>query len=126
MRGKWMLRVRRLHTFLGVFFSPLLLVFVITGWWQTFVTDENRDKGAFNVAMGKVASIHTDDYFAVKPGDHHASHHFQILVGCMAAALIFTILLGLILAFQHGKKKLLTGFAFLLGILVPAVILYFS
>src|SRR5271163_1617001 len=121
MRGKWMHRVRRLHTFLGVFFSPLLLLFVITGWWQTFVSDDDKDKGAFNKFMSKFSSIHTDDYFALKPGDHHGSHHFQILVGCMAAALIFTILLGLTLAFQHGKKRGLTGLAFVLGILVPAV-----
>ncbi len=34
-------RLRRLHTFLGVFFS--LLLFVITGWWQT--VSPNRNKG---------------------------------------------------------------------------------
>jgi hypothetical protein len=126
MRGKWMHRVRRIHTWLGVFFSPLLLLFVITGWWQTFVSEDDKDKGSFNAAMSKFSSIHTDDYFARTPGDHHASHHFQILVGCMAAALIFTIVLGLMLAFQPGRKKGLTALAFGLGILVPAVILYFS
>src|SRR6266481_1509729 len=42
--------LRRLHTFLGVFFSPLLLLFVITGWWQT--VSPNRNKGLDNVYIG--------------------------------------------------------------------------
>src|SRR5471032_303748 len=104
MRGKWLQRVRRLHTWLGVFFSPLLLLFIVTGWWQTFATDDTRDKGFFNSTMGKFSNIHTDDYFQRTGGSHHASEHFKILVACMAVALILTIFLGLALACQNGKK----------------------
>jgi hypothetical protein len=126
MRGNWLHRVRRLHTWLGVFFSPLLLLFIITGWWQTFATDDSRDKGVFNSMMGKISNIHTDDYFQRAGGAHHASGHFKILVACMAAALIFTILLGLALACQTVKKFWWTVLGLVLGILVPAMILYFN
>ena len=126
MRGKWLQRVRQVHTWLGVFFSPLLLLFIITGWWQTFVSDDDKDKGSFNSIMGKFSNIHTDDYFERTGGGRHASGHFKILVACMAVALIFTILLGLALACQNRKTFWRIALAFLLGILVPAMILYFN
>ena len=112
--------------FLGVFFSPLLLLFIITGWWQTFVTDEERDRGSFNSIMGKFSSIHTDSYFSRNGAHHHPSEIFKILVAAMAVALIISILIGLALACQSRKKLLLAVVSFFLGVLVPVVILYFS
>ena len=126
MRGKWLLRIRSLHTFLGVFFSPLLLLFIATGWWQTFQDQDNPKTDWFDTAMGKFSNIHTDDYWE-KAGTHpHASMHFKILVATMAAALILTILMGLMIAFQNSKKAGWAALAFGLGILVPAVVLYFN
>lgn len=126
MRGKWLQRARQIHAWLGVFFSPLLLLFIITGWWQTFVSDDDKDKGSFNSMMKKVSTIHTDDYFSRNAVSHHSSEHFKILVACMAMALILSILMGLTLACQNRKRLGWTLLAFLLGILVPAAILYFN
>ena len=125
MNGTWLRRIRTLHTWLGVFFSPLLLLFIITGWWQTFATDESKDHGWFNKMLSKFSSIHTDDYFAHTGGHSHGSEHFKIFVGLMAAMLIVTILLGLILAAQKWRLRW-TALALLLGVLVPALILYFN
>ena len=126
MRGNWLQRVKAIHTWLGVFFSPLLLLFIITGWWQTFVSDDDKDKGFFNSTMAKFSNIHTDDYFSGSAGAHHASGAFKILVASMAVALITTILLGLALACMTARKFWWTALAFLLGILVPALALYFG
>ena len=126
MRAKWFQRLREIHLFFGVFFSPLLLLFIITGWWQTFVRDEDRDRGYFNSIMGKFSTIHTDEYFARNGASHHSSEIFKILVGAMAMALIISILIGLALACQNRKKVVLAVVSFFLGILVPVVILYFS
>ncbi len=98
----------------------------MTGWWQTFATDETRNRGFFNSVMAKFSTIHTDNYFPRNGGGHHASEVFKILVACMAAALVLTILLGLALACQTMKKFWWTALAFLLGILVPAIVLYFN
>lgn len=124
--AKWFQRLRQVHTFLGVFFSPLLLLFILTGWWQTFITDEDRDRGYFNSIMGKFSTIHTDDYFAHGGAAHHASGTFKILVATMAVALIISILMGLMLACQNRKRLPFAIAAFFLGILVPVVILYLS
>lgn len=117
-----------MHLYLGVFFSPLLLLFIVTGWWQTFVRDDDRDKGDFNAVMSKVSMIHTDDYLPPKSvlTPHHPSEAFKLLVGTMAVALIISILMGLAVACQTKKKALIAGVLFLLGIVVPSVILYFD
>ena len=126
MSAKWFQRLRQIHLFLGVFFSPLLLLFIITGWWQTFITDEDRDQGAFNSFMGKFSNIHTDSYFPKNGTHHHPSEVFKILVAAMAMSLIVSILIGLALACQNRKRLLFAIISFALGILVPVVILYFS
>jgi hypothetical protein len=126
MPAKWFQRLRQIHLFLGVFFSPLLLLFIITGWWQTFITDEDRDRGSFNLIMGKFSTIHMDSYFARNGASHHSSEIFKILVATMAMGLIISILIGLALACQNKKKLLLAVVSFSLGILAPIIILYFS
>jgi len=126
MRGKLLLRVRTIHTWLGVFFSPLLLLFVMTGWWQTFQDPDNPKTDFFNTTMSKFSNIHTDDYWEKAGGHPHASEYFKILVACMAVALITTILFGLALSCQNAKKAVGSVIALSLGILVPVLILYFN
>lgn len=127
MKNGWFKRVRQIHTWLGVFFSPLLLLFIATGWWQTFATDDDmKAKTGFNGVMAKFSNIHTDDYFAHGGAPPQASKLFQIYVGCMAAMLIVTILLGLVLACQSPRKIRWLALAFFLGVLIPALMLYFN
>ncbi len=124
--GKWIRRLRLVHMWLGVFFSPLLLLFIITGWWQTFANDDTKNHGPINGFLARLANIHTDDYFARHAGPQHGSGHFKIYVGCMAATLILTILLGLALACQNARQMGWAALAFALGILFPVLILYFN
>jgi len=126
VNGTWIKRLRTLHTWLGVFFSPLLLLFIVTGWWQTFATDETKDHGAANAFLARLSDIHTDDYFKHHAGAPHASAHFKLLVGAMAAALILTILLGLALACQNARRARWALLAFGLGVLVPVLILWLN
>jgi hypothetical protein len=121
-----MKRLRQIHTWLGVFFSPLLLLFIATGWWQTFATDDDtKAKTGFNGLMSRFSDVHTSDYFA-HGGHAQASKPFQIFVGCMAAMMIVTILLGLILSCQPPRKLGWMTLAFVLGIAIPALMLYFN
>ena len=127
MKGNWLLRARRAHLYLGVFFSPLLLMFIITGWWQTVTTDDEKEAegGFLHTLMQDLSSVHTDHYFP-HPGASHSSHMaFKILVVTMCLALIAAIILGLILAWQL-KKKMAVVLVFVLGILIPALLAYFA
>jgi hypothetical protein len=131
--GKLLVRVKRTHLFLSVFFSPLLLMFIITGWWQTLPLHEEklRFKGQtgthaspnfFQTVMRKISEVHTDDTLP----HHHSSMGFKILVVVMCVALIVSICLGLALAWQAMKNKVFVLGAFILGILVPVLMLYFA
>ena len=125
IRGKWLLWVRRTHLFLGVFFTPLLLLFIITGWWQTTVSSDDREKdgGFTHSLMQKFSSIHTDSQYP-RAGVHHGEWMMKILVVVMCMALILSILLGLILAWKMIKSKWQVVLAFTLGIAVPVLVLY--
>ena len=127
MRGKWLLWIRRAHLYLGVFFSPLLLMFIITGWWQTVTSDDDkeRDGGFFHELIKKFSNVHTDDNWP-RAGVHHHEWMMKTLVVSMCIALILSILLGLILAWQTTRGKWRVALSFVLGILVPVVVLYFA
>jgi len=127
MKIKWMLLLRRTHLYLGVFFSPLLLMFILTGWWQTVTTDEEKERegGFFHELMKSFSSVHTDDSYP-RPNAHHHEWVMKTLVVSMCVALILSILLGLVLAWQTTKGKWRVVLVLGLGILVPALVLYFT
>src|SRR5882724_4441545 len=56
--------LRRLHTFLGVFFSPLLLLFVVTGWWQTVSPNRNKGLGFGSSWIEKLSTISRRQLFS--------------------------------------------------------------
>jgi uncharacterized iron-regulated membrane protein len=124
--GTWIKRLRAAHTWLGVFFSPLLLLFIITGWWQTFATDDTKNHGPINAFLARLSDIHTDDYFKHHAGEPHSSAHFKIYVSLMAAMLIISILLGLALACQNARQARGAVIAFVLGVIIPVLILYLN
>jgi hypothetical protein len=116
--------LRRLHTFLGVFFSPLLLLFVITGWWQTVSPNRNKGLGFGTSWIEKLSTIHVDNYFPLSGARNYSTDLFKVLVVIMAVGLIFTTLLGLMMAFRFAKRKVLITLILLAGILVPIFLLY--
>jgi ABC-type phosphate/phosphonate transport system permease subunit len=126
MRGKWMIYVRRTHLFLSVFFSPLLLMFIITGWWQTVTSDDDKeaDGGFLHELMKKLSTVHTDSKFPM-PNVHHSPWLMKDMVVAMCIALIISIALGLFLSWKMMKSKWVPVAAFVLGILVPVAVLYF-
>jgi hypothetical protein len=102
-------------------------MFIITGWWQTVTSDDDKDKdgGFFHDLIKKFSNVHTDDYFP-RPGAAQGSHlAVKFLVVSMCVAMIISIILGLCLAWQSMKSKGVVVGAFVLGILVPAVLIYF-
>jgi hypothetical protein len=134
MRGKRLLLARRLHLFLSVFFAPLLLLFVVTGWAQTmgFVRS--------SVVMEKLSRVHTSQYF---PTTIETNKRFggqigtarngrppwsttrptKLLVAAMCVALLVSIALGLVLAFTMVKNRIPVWIALILGVATPVVFL---
>jgi uncharacterized membrane protein YozB (DUF420 family) len=116
--------LRRLHTFLGVFFAPLLLLFVVTGWWQTVSPNRNKGFGFGTSWIEKLSTIHVDNYFPLPGAHNYSTDLFKALVVVMAVGLIFTILLGLVMAFRFAKRKVWITLMLVAGILIPIFLLY--
>src|SRR3984893_19174006 len=116
--------LRRLHTFLGVFFSPLLLLFVVTGWWQTVSPNRNKGLGFGTSWVEKLSTIHIDNYVPLPGARNYSTDLFRILVITMAIGLLFTTLLGLVMAFRFTKRKISLVLILVAGVLDPIVLLY--
>jgi hypothetical protein len=143
MRGKWLLWVRRTHLYLSVFFAPLLLLFVITGWAQTMDFDHST------TLMQKLSRVHTSQYFPTEsapdrktvfttgsPAKFEIAGHTgaknavkriswptKWLVAAMCVALIVSISLGLVLAFTMVRNRIPVWIALILGVATPVLLL---
>jgi hypothetical protein len=115
---------RRLHTFLSVFFSPLLILFVLTGWWQTVTVNRNKGLGFGTSWIEKLSTIHVDNYFPLAGAHNYSTDLFKVLVVIMCIGFMFTTFLGLVMAFRFSKRRSSLVFILMAGILVPVLLLY--
>lgn len=123
MRGKWLLWVRRCHLYLSVFFAPLLLLFVITGWWQTVVPRTKKPYGYQPWLIEKLSDIHKSQYYPGFGKTSLSSFSFEVLVVAMCIALTISISLGLVLAFTTVRNRIPVLIALMLGIATPVLLL---
>jgi hypothetical protein len=119
MNGKWLLLVRRIHLYLGVFFAPLLLLFVTTGCWQTVVPRTQKPYGYDPSLIEKLSEVHTSQNFPVPGHNTNITWPTQCLVVVMCISLITSISLGLVLAFTLVRNKIPVWIALIFGIVVP-------
>src|SRR5581483_9409214 len=93
--------IRRIHTYLGVFFAPLLLFFVLSGWYQTLHKDRIKGQGDAHSVTQIMREIHTDDVYPTRDRTVRVTPKlFVYLVVLMAVGLTATIVLGVYLAFR--------------------------
>jgi hypothetical protein len=121
-----MKRLRQLHLYLGVFFTPLLVFFVGTGWYQTVNPERLKSASEAETWEQKFRVVHTDQIY---PGDHEVRKPsspklFQALVVAMSAALLVTTIIGVILAFRFTKSAIPVAICLVGGVLVPILILW--
>lgn len=121
-----MKRLRQAHLFLGVFFTPLLVFFIGTGWYQTVNPDRLKSPGDAETLLQKMRVVHTDQIY---PGDHEVKTPsspkvFQILVVAMSVALLVTTVLGVVLAFRFSRSPWPVALCLVGGLAVPVLILW--
>ena len=119
-----MLKLRRLHLYLGVFFAPMLLFFVVTGWYQTAFPDRRKSVFEANAVMDRLRAVHADQTFPVASANSYSTTGFRWLIYCMSAALVVTLFLGIVLAFRTMKKRWIVWLMLVLGFVVPALSLW--
>ena len=118
--------LRRWHTYLGCFFAPLLLFYVLTGWYQTVYHDRLKSPGDAETLGEKLRTVHVDQIYPTNREVSHPSSPklFQAMVVIMAIALVTTVLLGIFLAFRSTRKQWQIWASLSLGILVPMALLW--
>ena len=121
-----MKNIRRLHLYLGCFFTPMLLFYILTGWYQTMNPNRIKSPSEAETLVQKLRVVHVDQIYPSEQEFQKPSKPkmFKALVVTMAIAATLTIVLGLVLAFRTLKNKVWVGLALGLGVLLPMLILW--
>lgn len=153
-RSGWnMRRVRQWHNYIGVFFAPAILFFVISGAFQTLGLHENHGGGTYDPPRWIVtmASIHKDqtlprarvahavsavadrDRNHAAEGGHNEAHAapprgpspwpLKIFVLCLALGLGTSALLGITIAIKNKATRQTSLILLAAGTLLPIVLL---
>ena len=115
--------LRRIHTYLGVFFTPLLLFFVISGWYQTMHPDRRKSPEEVQAIWDRARAVHADSVLPSATATTYKTKPFRYFVVATSVAFIITTLLGLILAFRYSRQKIVIGVCLLAGLIVPVALL---
>lgn len=120
-----MKRVRQVHLYLSVFFAPLLVFFIGTGWYQTVNTQRNKLLAEQDTWVTKLTSVHVDQIYPSETGTgEYSTGMFKALVITMSICLLITILLGLYLAFRSTKRRWPVWLSLAVGLIMPVVFLW--
>lgn len=132
--------IRQLHVYLSIFIAPSLLFFAGTGALQTFrIPDEKTAP----VLLQKLARVHRDDVFALKPAappkksdpskpkeapkpkpkTPASTTALKWFFASVSVAIIISTLLGLWMAVAYHKRKAVIWIVLAAGALAPVVIL---
>ena len=116
--------LRRLHLYLGVFFAPLLIFYVATGWYQTVNVDRRKGLGEAEGLVDKLVSVHVDQVYPTDQALAWEPGAFRVLVVVMSLALLATVLLGMVLAIRSTARRWPVWLSLGLGIVLPLFLLW--
>lgn len=136
--------IRQIHIYISVFVAPSLLFFAFTGTLQTF---RIPDQKTAPVVIQKLARLHKDDVFAVKPprperpktSGHDGPDHVEMapekaleakasteamkwFFAAVSVGVMFSTLFGLWMALAYGRQKLIVWTLLIAGAVIPAAI----
>ncbi|MAY05681.1 MAG: hypothetical protein CMO72_00610 [Verrucomicrobiales bacterium] len=133
-----MKQLRRIHLYLGCFVTPLLAMYLFSGFYFILNPARQKDEGEAQSIMQKLWWVHTDQHWArgVSEVDPLAENQpktvndweydttfFKWLVYLVVIFSLITMIMGLILAIRSAKDKKPAVGAVVAGIVIPAVIL---
>jgi hypothetical protein len=116
--------IRRWHLYLSVFFAPMLIFYIGTGWYQTLNQNRNKSLGEAEDVVSKLASVHVDQVYPAEGVKSFKTGPFKVLVVIMSICLLVTIGLGIYLAFRSLRVKWPVWVSLLLGVILPMLLLW--
>lgn len=118
--------IRRTHLYLGCFFTPMLLFYILTGWYQTVVPNRLKHPSEAETLVQKFRVVHSDQIYPSEDEFQKPSSPklFKVLVVVMSIAATLTVALGLVLSFKMLKPAWPVWVCLVSGILLPLVLLW--
>ncbi|PAW75783.1 MAG: hypothetical protein B9S33_21430 [Pedosphaera sp. Tous-C6FEB] len=118
--------IRRAHLFLGCFFTPLLLFYILTGWYQTVNPNRLKHPSEAETLLQKFRVVHSDLIYPAEQEFEKPSSPklFKAFVVVMAIAATLTIAFGLVLSFKMFKPVWPVWLCLALGIALPMLMLW--
>jgi hypothetical protein len=120
--------MRSVHLYLGCFFAPLLMFFLISGCWQTFGLHQGaRDGSGYQppAIIKSLSQVHKDQRWAGAQMRPKPSVPFRYLILLMTLGLLVTTILGIVMAFKYTKPWQVWA-CLGLGFLVPVCMLWLA
>ena len=116
--------MRIVHLFLGCFFAPVLLFFVVSGAWQVLDLHQSRKDGHYVAprTLASLSDVHRHQRWQ-SGRDVPPSRPFQFFVLVMSIGFVVTTVLGIIMALKM-TRPLIVWSLLLGGILVPVIFLW--
>jgi len=108
-----MQKLRSVHLYLGCIFAPMLLFFAISGIWQMFRIP--------SPLLHRLSTIHTSH--ALKAGGGLSSNFMTVFVLIMAVSFILSTVLGVVMAFKHGRSRRAAAYSLAVGVVVPLALI---
>lgn len=119
--------MRNVHLYLGVFFAPLLLFFIITGCLQTFNLHEPSKSGGYvpPVIIKSLSQVHKNQRWVDAKMAPKPSVPFRYFIVLMSVGLLVTTILGIMMAFKYTRPWLVWACLFM-GIAIPIFLLWIA
>jgi hypothetical protein len=131
--------LRQLHVYIGVFVAPSLLFFALTGALQTFRIPDQKTSP---VLIQKLARVHKDDIFAVKPArpkhaeggqkpaeakpqrapEPRSTTALKWFFAAVSLGIMATTLVGIWMALAHNRRRAVTWLVLAVGAAAPVLI----
>ncbi len=118
--------MRSVHLYLGCFFAPLLIFFIVTGCWQMYDLHQLRksSQGYQPPRIVRVLSgIHLHQQILSETAKTKPSPTFRYFVVLMSFGVLVTTMLGVLMAFKFTQPWIVWG-CLLLGSLIPVLLLW--
>src|SRR2546422_735971 len=118
-----MKKLRQIHLYLGCVFAPVLIFFALTGAWQLFALHRATKDGSYRPprAVAILSDVHQFQH--IPPTSTEKGTPLRYFILTAAVGLVFTTVLGIIMAFRFSPSKASVVLCLLAGVAIPVAIL---
>ncbi len=118
-----MKKLREIHLYLGCIFAPVLIFFAVSGAWQLFGLHRGRKDNSYTPAKAIVVLSDVHRFQHLLPANPEAATPLRYFMLAAAVGLVFTTILGIVMAFRFGRSRSTVSTCLVAGVAIPVIIL---